>query len=96
MDDVVDTGADEHQRANRKEGQCDEPGTLTKLLISLCSDKFRRATETFATAYIGAVAGKYQCDDRPSGDADKNVQGEAMTNYCWSGGKNDGKQLPRA
>ena len=34
------------------------------------------------------MAGKYQCDDRPSGDADKDVQGETITKHCWSGGKN--------
>ena len=33
-------------------------------------------------------AGKYQWDDRPGGDADKDVQGEAITKYCWSEGKN--------
>ena len=33
-------------------------------------------------------AGKCQWDDRPGGDADKDVQGEAITKYCWSEGKN--------
>ena len=33
MDDVVDSGPGEHQRANRKDGQPEERGTLTKLLI---------------------------------------------------------------
>ena len=27
-------------------------------------------------------------DDRPGGDADKDVQGEAITKCCWSEGKN--------
>ena len=34
------------------------------------------------------MAGKYQWDNRPGGDADKDVQGEAITKYCWSEGKN--------
>ena len=48
----------------------------------------QRTTETNAPEYIGAVAGKYQWDDRPGGDADKDVQGEALTKYCWSEGRN--------
>ena len=47
-----------------------------------------RTTETKAPEYIGAVAGKYQWDDRPGKDADKDVQDEAITKYCWSEGKN--------
>ena len=47
-----------------------------------------RTTETKAPEYIGAVAGKYQWDDRPGGDADKDVQGEAITECCYSEGKN--------
>ena len=34
------------------------------------------------------MTGKYQEDDRPGGDADKDVQGEAITKYCLSEGKN--------
>ena len=48
----------------------------------------QRTTETNAPEYIEAVAGKYQWDDRPGGDADKDVQGEAITKYCWSEGRN--------
>ena len=33
------------------------------------------------------MAGKYQWDDRLGGDADKDVQGEVITKYCWSEGK---------
>ena len=40
-----------------------------------------RTTETKTPEYIG-------WDDRSGGDADKNVQGEAITNYSWSEGKN--------
>ena len=34
------------------------------------------------------MASKYQWDDRPGGNADKDVQGEAVTKYCWSEWKN--------
>ena len=47
-----------------------------------------RTTETKAPEYIGAVAGKYQWDDRPGGDADKDVRGEASTKYSGSEWKN--------
>ena len=30
---------------------------------------------------------EHQQDDRSGGDADKDVQGEALTKHCWSGGK---------
>ena len=33
------------------------------------------------------MAGKYPWDDRPGGDADQDVQGEAITKCCWSEGK---------
>ena len=39
-----------------------------------------RTTETKAP--------EHQWNDRSGGDADKDVQGEAMTKYCWSEGKN--------
>ena len=38
-----------------------------------------RTTETKAP--------EHQQDDRSGGDADKDVQGEAVTKHCWSGGK---------
>ena len=43
---------------------------------------------TKAPEYIGAVAGKYQWNNRPGGDADKDVHCKAVTKYCWSEGKN--------
>ena len=45
------------------------------------------ATETKAPEYIGAAAGKHQRDDRSGGDADKDVQGEAISKYSWSNRK---------
>ena len=46
-----------------------------------------KATETKAPECIGAAAGKYQWDDRSGGNADKDVQGEAISKYSWSNGK---------
>ena len=43
---------------------------------------------TKAPEYSGAVDSKYQWDHRPGGASDKDVQGEAITKYCWSEGKN--------
>ena len=45
------------------------------------------ATETKAPEYMGAAAGMYQWGGRSGGDADKDVQGEAMSNYSGSNGK---------
>ena len=39
--------------------------------------------ETKAPKYIGAVAGKYQWDDRPGGNADREVQHDTISKYCW-------------
>ena len=42
-----------------------------------------QATETKAPEYIGAVVGKYQWDDRSGGDADRDVQHDTISRYCW-------------
>ena len=44
------------------------------------NDKFRR--EPPRPRHL-----EHQQDDRSGGDADKDVQGEAITKHCWSGGK---------
>ena len=46
-----------------------------------------KATETKAPEYICSTAGKCQWDDRSGGDADKDVQGEAISKSSWSNGK---------
>ena len=40
-----------------------------------------KATETETPEYIGAAAGKYQWGGQSGGDADKDVQGEAISKY---------------
>ena len=64
----------------------DDKVKLTYLLDQKTIEELK-ATETKAPEYIGAAAGKYQWDDRSGGDADKDVQGEAMSKYSWSDGK---------
>ena len=97
MDDVVDTGPDEHHRAieemaNQMNQHIEIPQIpLTKLpdkSVAVQRQVSPRTTETKAPEYFGAVADKYQWDDRPGGDADKDVQGEVITENCWSEGKN--------
>ena len=96
MNDVVDTGPDEHHRAigemaNLRNQHIAIPIQYTDKVadksVAVQRQDSPRTTETKAPEYIGAVAGKYQWDDRPSEDADKDVQGETITKYCWSGGK---------
>ena len=51
------------------------------MILLLYNDNISpRTTETKAP--------EHQWDDRSGGDADKDVQGEAITKYCWSEGKN--------
>ena len=97
MDDVVDTGPDEHHRAigeiaNQMNQHIEVPqiqytDKVADKSVAVQRQVSPRTTETTAPEYIGAVAGKYQWDDRPGGDADKDVQGEAIAKYCWSEGK---------
>ena len=92
VDDVLDMSPDKCLR-HRAIGEMANPrnqhiemrrfSTLTKLLMILLryNDKFSpRTTETKAP--------EHQWDDRSGGDTDKDVQGEAITKYCWSEGKN--------
>ena len=97
MDDVVDTGPDEHHRAiGEMANQMSQHIEILQIQytekvadqsVAVQRQVSLRTTETKAPEYIGAVTGKYQWDDRPGGDADKDVQGEAVTEYCWSEGK---------
>ena len=98
MDDVVDTGPDEHHRAigemaNQMNQHIEMPqiqytNKVADKSVAVQRQVSPRTTETKAPEHIGAVAGKSQWDDRPGGDADKDVQGEVITEYCWSEGKN--------
>ena len=96
MDDVVDASPDEHHRAigdmdNQMKQHIEMPqiqytDKVADKSVAVQRQVSPRTTETKAPEYIGA--GKYHWDDRPGGDADKVVQGEAITKYCWSEGKN--------
>ena len=49
--------------------------------------KGAKATETKAPEFIGAAASMHQWEDRSGGDADKDVQGEAISKDSWSDGR---------
>ena len=54
------------------------------------SDKFRREPPRPRFPSTPVQFGKYQWNYRPGGDADKDVQGEAINKSFWSEGKNTG------
>ena len=84
MDVVVDTGPGEPQ-SHRKNGQPDEPAhrdvagsvhdKVAVKSVAVQRQVSPRTTETKAP--------EHQWNDRSGGDADKDVQGEAITTYCW-------------
>ena len=86
MGDVVDTGPDKCHRhrvigevANPRNQHIEMPqiqhtDTVADDSIVIQRQISPRTTETKAP--------EHQQDDRPGGDADKDVQGEAITNHC--------------
>ena len=89
MDDVVDTGPDEHHRAigeidNQMNQHIDMPQNqhtdkVADESVAVQRQVSQRTTETKAP--------EHQWDDRSGVGAEKDVQGEAITKYCWSEGK---------
>ena len=83
----MDTGPDEHHRAigemanqmnhHIEIAQIQYTDKVADKSVAVQRQVSPRTTETKAPEYSGAVAGKYQWDARPGGDADKDVQGEA-------------------
>ena len=106
MDDVVDTSPGEHHRAigemdNQLKQHIEMPqiqytDKVADKSIAVQQQVSPRTTETKAPEYIGAVAGKCQWDDRPGGDADKDVQGESHHQILLVRREEYGKPLPRA
>ena len=98
IDYVVDTGPGEHHSAiGEMDNQMNRHIEMPQIQYTdKVADKFvtvkrqvsPRTTETKAPEHSGAVAGECQWDDRPGGAADMDVQGEAITKYCWSEWKN--------
>ena len=91
MNDVVDTNPDKCHR-HRAIGEMAKPGNqhigvpqiqyfdkVADESVSVQRQISPRTTETKVP--------EHQQDDRSGGDADKDVQGEAITKHCWSGGK---------
>ena len=90
VDDVVDTGPDEHHRAigemaNPRNQHIEMPQIQYTDKVADESDAVQRQVSPRTTE---TKAPEHQWDDRSGGDADKDVQGEAITKYCWSEGKN--------
>ena len=91
MDDVGDTSPDEHHSAigemdNQMNQHIEMPqiqntDKVADKSVAVQRQVSPRTTETKAPEYIGAMAGKYQWDDRLGGDGDKDVQGEAIAKY---------------
>ena len=91
MNDVVDTNPDKCHR-HRAIGEMANPRNQHIEIPQIqCTDKV--ADESVAVqrqispSTTETKAPEHQQDDRPGGDADKDVQGEAITKHCWSGGK---------
>ena len=92
MDDMVDTNPDKCHRhrafgemANPRNQHIEIPQTqytdkVADESVAVQRQISRRTTETKAP--------EHQQDDRSGGDADKDVQGEGITKYSWSEGKN--------
>ena len=86
---MVGVGPDEHRRAtgemaNQMNHHIEMPqiqytDKVADESVAVQRQISPRTTETKAP--------EHQQDDRSGGDADKDVQGEAITEHCWSGGK---------
>ena len=81
VDDVVDTSLDNRairEMDNQMNQHIEMPqiqytDKVADKSVAVQRQVSPRTTETKAPEYIGEVAGKYQWDDRPGGDADKDV-----------------------
>ena len=92
IDDVVDTNPDKCHRhraigemANPRNHHIGIPQIQHTDKVDDESVAVQRQTSPRTT---GTKAPEHQQDDRSGGDADKDVQGEAIAKYCWSEGKN--------
>ena len=91
VDDVVDTSPDKCHR-HRAIGEMVNP-TNQHIEMPQIQYTDKVADESVAVQRhvsqraIETKAPEHQWDDRSGGDADKDVQGEAITKYCWSEGR---------
>ena len=85
MDDVVDTGPDEHHKAiGEVANQMNQHIEIPQIQYTYkVADKFVAVQRHVSPRTTETKASEHQWDDRSGGDADKDVQGE----YCWSEGK---------
>ena len=91
MDDVVDTSPDKCHR-HRAIGEMANPSNQHIEIPQIqytdkVADESVAVQRHISPRTTGSKAPEHQQDDRSGGDADKDVQGEAVTKYSWSGGK---------
>ena len=91
MDDVVDTSPDKCRR-HRAIGEMANPRNQHIEIQQIqytdkIADESVAAQRQISPRITETKAHEHQQDDRSSGDADKEVQGEAITKYSWPEGK---------
>ena len=92
MDDVVDTSPDKCHR-HRAIGEMASPKNQHIEMLQIqyadkVADESVAVQRQVSPRTTETKAPEHQWDDRSGGDAGKDVQGEAITKYCWSEGKN--------
>ena len=92
MDDAVDTSPDKCRR-HRAIGEMANPRIHHTEIPQIqytdkVADESVAVHRQFSPRTTETKAPKHQWDDRSGGDADKDVQGKAITKYSWSEGKN--------
>ena len=92
MDDVVDTSPDKCHR-HRAIGEMANPRNQHIEIPQIqytdkVADESVAVQRQISPRTTETKAPEHQQDDRSGGDADKDVQGEAITKYSWSEGKN--------
>ena len=91
MDDVVDTSPDKchrHRDIREMDKQMNQHIEILQIQYTdTVADKSVAVQRQVSPRTTETKAPEHQWDDRSGGDADKDVQGEAITKYCWSEGK---------
>ena len=91
MNDVVDTNPDKCHR-HRAMGEMAIPRNQHIEIPQIqytdkVADESVAVQQQISPRTTETKAPEHQQDDRSGGDADKDVQGEAISTHCWSGGK---------
>ena len=92
VDDVVDTSPDKchrHRAIRETANPSNQHIEMPKIRYTdKVADDFVAVPRQISPRTTETKAPEHQWDDRSGGDANKDVQGEAITKYCWSDGKN--------